>query len=428
MDVPIRHATGRNARRVRLAALGAVLALVGFAAYRAVTPGDSAEPRSSDPIAELQRRLDAGDAALRFEARHGYLRSLLDALGVPVESQMLVYSKTSLQRRRIHPGNPRAIYFNDDVAVAWVPGGFIEIAAFDPERGAQFWVLEQSERASPDFSRDERCAGCHRSNEALGTNGFLIRSIPTSIGGDTLPWLGNAVPDHGTPMAERFGGWYVTGDPGTIRHLGNLQLLDPRAAALPPAAPAVLEQLGGGLDTSKYPSPYSDVVALLVFEHQIRVMNLLLRLREESGTASAGDSDASGADSSGPYGASPDEPSFDELVDDTVDYMLFVDEAELGAVRGTSGFAERFSALGPRRYPLSYMIQSAAFDGLPAIARDAVYARLWQVLSGVDSDPRYARLGRADREAIIEILVDRQAGLPGFFNLEEVSRDGPTRL
>ena len=107
-----------------------------------------------------------------------------------------------------------------------------------------------------------------------------------------------------------------------------------------------------------------------------------------------------------------------------MDYLLFVDEARLPApVKGASGFAERFSALGPRdrrgrslreldlqtrvlKYPCSYMIYSPAFDALPAESKTAIYARLADVLSGKVTGERYARLAPADRQTILEILRD----------------------
>ena len=115
-----------------------------------------------------------------------------------------------------------------------------------------------------------------------------------------------------------------------------------------------------------------------------------------------------------------------------VDYMLFIDEAVTGGVEGTSGFAARFSSQGPRdrhgrsfrdldlrtrlmRYPLSYMIYSEVFDSLPATARDAIYQRLWQVLSGEDRSSRYTRITADDRRAIREILRDTKPGLPAYF-------------
>jgi len=113
---------------------------------------------------------------------------------------------------------------------------------------------------------------------------------------------------------------------------------------------------------------------------------------------------------------------------------LFVEEAPLPSrMRGTSGFAERFASQGPRdrqgrslrqldldkrlmRYPSSYMIYTQAFDSLPAEAREAIYQRMWQVLSGEDSSARYARLSLADRQAIVEILRETKPGLPAYFH------------
>jgi hypothetical protein len=118
---------------------------------------------------------------------------------------------------------------------------------------------------------------------------------------------------------------------------------------------------------------------------------------------------------------------------DLVDYLLFVDEVPLtGRVTGSSGFAEKFSAQGSRdskgrslrqldlerrlmRYPCSYMIYSDAFDALPASAKDVVYKRMWQILSGSENRAPYTRLSLADRQAIVEILRETRKGLPDYF-------------
>jgi hypothetical protein len=111
--------------------------------------------------------------------------------------------------------------------------------------------------------------------------------------------------------------------------------------------------------------------------------------------------------------------------------MLFVGEARLDNVSGTSGFAERFSARGPRdskgrslrdfdlqqrlmRYPCSYMVYSAAFDALPDAAREMVYRRMKRILSGEEREPRYAHLVSAGG-TIIEILRATKRDLPPWF-------------
>src|SRR3974377_28531 len=66
----------------------------------------------TDPVEQLNRKIDAGEAALEKQPVTGYLRSVLNALNIPVESQIMVFSRTSLQERIIYPTNPRTIYSN----------------------------------------------------------------------------------------------------------------------------------------------------------------------------------------------------------------------------------------------------------------------------------------------------------------------------
>jgi hypothetical protein len=343
------------------------------------------------------------------------LPALLGELRVPVESQLLVYSKTSLQQRLIAPDRPRALYFNDTLAIGAVHDGFIEIAVQDDKQGAVFYTVERS-GGKPVVQRRGECLGCHYSLATLGVPGFFARSNPTAVDGRTLPWLGNLTVDHSTPLAERWGGWYVTGDVGAQSHFGNLLIADNRAEELPPLPAAVLAQLPPQL-ASGYLTPYSDAVAHLVFEHQLQMMNVLTRVGWDFRVALAEGRPLT---------------TLERTIQDAVDYLLFVDEAKLEPVRGTSGFAELFALQGPHdargrslreleldgrlmRYPLSYMIYSRAFDALPDEARAAMYQRLWDVLSGAVADERYARLMPADRQAIIEILVSTKSGLPEYF-------------
>ena len=372
----------------------------------------------TDQITELNARLQSGRANLAFENRTGYLRPLLDALHIPVESQLAVFSKTSLQRDRITPSNPRTIFFNDSMAVAWMRGGFIEVAVHDPQQGAVFYLLEQVWTPVPRLTRDNGCLGCHYAAITLGVPGFLANSIPSGTDGKTMPWLGNYVTDHRSPLEERWAGWYVTGRVGASRHLGNAPISDKNADDLTILdANLNVPTLSPRFDTSAYLSPHSDVVALLVFDHQVRMMNLLTRIGWEARVlAHEGRSvDAAAA-------------ALREAAAEVVDYMLFVDEARLNGIRGSSGFAKTFSAQGPRdskgrslrdldletrllRYPCSYLIYSAAFDQLPSSAKQAIYARMWNVLSGRERAARYARLSTADRQAVVEILRETKIDL-----------------
>jgi hypothetical protein len=361
-----------------------------------------------DVVSNLKRKIEDGKIQLQFDAGRGYLPSLLQALNVPVESQMAVFSKTSLQSPRIEPANPRTIFFNDSVSVAWMHGGFIELAAQDPEQGAIFYTLEQQRWPQPSLIRRDDCLRCHRSDLSLGVPGMILRSFYTLPDGAPKLILGGFTTDHRSPFEERWGGWYVTGTMAHGRHMGNAVLADPDnpESMVAPQTPAAM----------------SDIVALLVFDHQMYMTNLITRVGWEVRCAL--------------YDKTPNRTLREllrESAAELVDYLLFIDEASLpGAVQGASGFAEKFSAEGPfdsrgrslrqldlhtrmMRYPCSYMIYSQAFDRLPEQARSAIYRRMWQVLSGAEKGSRYARLPLADRQAIVEILRETKPGLPSYF-------------
>ncbi len=377
----------------------------------------ASRPRT-DAIARLSAALEAGTLRLQFDERSGYLRSLLKALDVDADSQIAVFSKTSLQAPFISPRNPRAIYFNDQVTVAWPRGGFIEIAAQDRTQGTAFYMLEQRDTAVPRFEQPGNCLTCHVSYATLNVPGLLVRSVATAPDGRGLPFLANGTDDHRTPFAERWAGWFVTGQTSGIAHLGNATVTSRDAALVPAATP--LESMAARIDATGYLSPHSDVAALLVFNHQAHMQNLLTRIGWQTRVALA-DKDRDAARTIASAAA------------DVVDYMLFVDEPPLPApAKGASGFAERFSTLGPRdragrslhqldlqtrllKYPCSYMIYSEVFEALPAEAKEAIYARLGQVLSGAEIAPRYRRLSSSDRQAITEILRDTKPGIPPSF-------------
>jgi hypothetical protein len=390
---------------------------------------------AQDVVANLENQVEQGTVRLEFDAEKGYLLSVLRALHVPIESQMAVFSKTSLQADRIEPTNPRTIFFNDSVSVAWVHGGFIELAAQDPQQGVIFYTLEQQRVDQPYFTRRDDCLRCHHSELSLDVPGMIVRSFHTLPDGRPKLILGGFSTDHRSPFEERWGGWYVTGRMPFARHMGNALLTDPdHPESMISDQTLHVTSLEGKFDTRHYLAPHSDIVALLVFDHQMYMTNLLTRVGWEVRRAI--------------YEHTPNR-EFNALLRDgareLVDYLLFIDEAPLpGPVEGSSGFAEKFEAQGPwdsqkrslrqfdlrkrlLRYPCSYMIYSQAFDGLPDPARDAIYRRMWQVLSGQESASRYARLSGADREAMVEILCDTKKGLPDYFGNARV-RAGPGHL
>jgi hypothetical protein len=117
----------------------------------------------SDPVAKLQKQIDRGEVKLSYEPQHGYLRSVLETLEVPISSQTLVFSKTSFQYKKILPQTPRALYFNDDVYVGQVhQGKVLEFVSFDPMQGAIFYILDEQKAEHPVFERAELdCTQCH---------------------------------------------------------------------------------------------------------------------------------------------------------------------------------------------------------------------------------------------------------------------------
>ena len=383
-------------------------------------------PRN-DAVSALNRAVQAGEIELAFEPTTGYLRAVLDALDIPIESQVTVFSETSFQARWVNPENPRAIFFNDTVAVGWVRGAAVlEVASLDPTQGVLFFSIDQQPAERPDIRRNNQCLACHLSWDTLGVPGLTTLStlpMPDDPNAYAIGW----VTDHRIPLADRWGSWYVTGAPPMLRHLGNTT--EPMTYVPgPDADPApVLDTLEELFDLNGYPTPYSDIVALLVLEHRTHMTNLLVRMGWEARVA------AYEAERAAQPAATAAAARVQDAATELVDYLLFVYEAPLPpGIRSTSGFAEQFSAQGPfddqgrslhqldldgrlLRYPCSFLIHTDAFDALPERAKDAVYRRMWEVLSGQADDDRYTHLTPDDRRAVVEILQDTKPDLPEYF-------------
>ena len=374
-------------------------------------------------ISELNGKLHEGRVRLEFAGVSGYLRSTLEALHVPIESQLVVFSKTSLQQRIISPNNPRTIFFGDSVAVAWVRGEpFVEIAAEDAQQGVIFYTLDQRATDQPVFVRGDSCLQCHEDFATLDVPGMLVRSVFPAADGTARRPLGEFVTDQRSPFRERWGGWFVTGKSGGLRHMGNLTFTSSEDGAPLPNS-ADLDSLAGKFETSAYLSPYSDIAALLVFNHQMRMINLFTRAAWEVRLAEYQEQSKNTA-------------LVRDAAREIVDYMLYIGETPLaGRIQGTSGFAEKFSAEGPRdrrgrslrqfdlerrlmRYPCSYMIYSPAFDALPPSLKEAVYRRLWDILSGEERSSKYGGLSAVDRQAVLEILRETKKALPEYFRAD----------
>lgn len=381
---------------------------------------------TADPVTRLGEAVQRGDVELVFDDTTGYLHSILTALNVPIESQVTVFSQTSFQADRISPANPRAIYFNDTVAVGWVRGGdVLEIASLDPTQGVLFHSIDQEPAERPTIARNDRCLACHLSWDTLGVPGLVtLNTLP--MPDDPNAYAVGWTTDHRSPLADRWGSWYVTGAPLALSHLGNTTEPMEYVPGGPSEPAPALATLDGLFDLSGYPTPYSDIVAMLVLEHRNHMTNLLVRIGWEARVASHTPPASE---------RQPQDPDIDlaETAEELVDYLLFIDEAPLPAgLTSTSGFEEQFSGQGPfdsqhrslhqldldgrlLRYPCSPLIYAEAFDALPAEALGAVYNRMWVVLSGAASEPRYERLSREDRTAIVEILRETKTNLPAYF-------------
>ncbi len=380
----------------------------------------------TDPVARLQKQLDSGEATLAHDDKHGYLEALLKTLGIPVSSQMLVFSKTSFQRDLIAPWKPRALYFNSDVYIGWVQGGeVLEVASIDKQLGPVFYTLDQDKVIKPKFVRQtDSCLQCHESNATQNAPGLLMRSVFPDAAGMPLFSAGTFRTTDSSPWPQRWGGWYVTGSHGSMRHMGNTIVRkdgDPDQLDLEPGAN--LAKLAAKLDTSAYLAEGSDVVALMVLAHQTEIHNLITRANYETRIAIRDQAAMNQA-----LGEKPDHVfestgrRVKSACEPLVRAMLFCEAQPLGdQVTGSSNFAKEFSATGPRhpsgrslreldlkhrlfKYPCSFLIYSEQFASLPALAKNFIYKRLAEILSGQETDKDFAYLTPDDRKAIREIL------------------------
>lgn len=397
------------------------------------TPIEYSRSTPENAVTQLQSRIKRGEVELKYEEDFGYLRSLLQALEIPEESQMLVFSKTSLQRNRIAPETPRAIYFNDDLYLGYCHNGdALEVSVADPKLGAVFYTLDQREQKSPFLLREtDNCLSCHGGSQTDNIPGHLVRSVFTNERGLPLLSEGSHRVDHTTPFSDRWGGWYVSGTHGSQSHLGNLIVREePLQRPVNNAAGQNVTDLSGFVPHGRYLTEHSDIVALMVLEHQVLVHNRMTRAGFSARQALHYEADINRALGEA-EGTRRDSTTsrIRNAGNKLIAALLFVDEAPLTApVAGTSEFAETFSKRGPRdsqgrslrdfdlktrmfRYPCSFLIYSPSYDGLPLAMRQYVGETLRQILTAEEPDPAYAHLSPEDRRAIFEILSETKPDL-----------------
>ncbi len=395
----------------------------------------------SDPVALLQKQLDNGQAKLTYEEDHGYLKSVLDLLKVPVDSQSLVFSKTSFQYSKISPDHPRALYYNDDVYVGSVHGGkAVEIVSFDPMQGAIFYLLDEHQADKPVFQRAELdCTQCHIAAGTRGIPGVLLRSVYPLKPGTLTPRAPSFITDQTSALKDRWGGWYVSGKlaKGTM---ANAVVVTPPPDTEDDVTPPLprLEKLAQPFDAATYLNGgNSDAVVLLVLAHQTQMHNLitLTNYQTRLGLYALEQSGKRGHDDAAPVFEALPEATQQQIAkpaEQLLRYLLFVGETPLGGARETIGasvFATEFAKRGPRdskgrslrdfdlrdrifQYPCSYLIYSSAFDALPEPAKGYVWRRLLEILSGEDKSAEFAGLSARDRQAILSILLETKPSLP----------------
>jgi hypothetical protein len=383
-----------------------------------------------DPVAVLQRRIENRKVTLKFEKSRGYLKSLLEALRIPWSSQGLVFSKTSSQADWTSPRTPRALYFNDNVYVAWTPEApQIDLISMEPKKGPIFYVLSQKPQGSPTFVRQTDCRLCHQGGKTMFWPGLVAKSVHTTIDGKPVSREVAFSLGHETPISFRWGGWYVTGalhGAGKGSHLGNTFTADPEhPGQVDRSLGNDVKDLKGAIDSARYLSASSDVVALLVFEHQTRMHNLLTQANYETRLALDREANQAGAAMSESVRLSDESRArIEQAGERLLEYMLFRREAPLdGAVQGTTRFFSEFARGGPRdsrgrslrelqlktrlfRYPCSYLVYSPAFDGLPEEMRNYLWMRLEQILTGRERNEPYGSMTESERAAVLEILRD----------------------
>lgn len=390
-------------------------------------PIDYSNSTSHDAIAKLASGFESESEPWQWDDQKGWLPELLKRLKVPDSSQTLVFSKTSLQIRHISPENPRALYFSDDVYLGWVPGGdLIELSAVDPQIGPVFYSIEQKRSTRPKIERDQqRCMTCHATSKTQGVPGYLVRSVFPGADGHPLYNLGTITTDHTSALEDRFGGWYVTGTHGDIRHRGNVIANPLLERVFDRDQGANLLDVPTRAAIQRYPTNTSDIVALMVLEHQTQVHNFLTRANYETRLALNYQRTMNEA-----LDRSPDEPSdstnrrIASAAEDLLKCLLLSGEAYLESpIAGNSEFVTEYERLGRidsqgrslrqldlnqrlYRYSCSPLIYSESFTSLPDEVLVVIRKRLNEILSDADQSDEFQHLSASDRAALREILAE----------------------
>jgi hypothetical protein len=390
-------------------------------------PIDYFSPTTDDAVSRLQQKIDSGQLTLNADGERGYLNAVLQALNVPVSSQLLVFSKTARVPRLVTPRTPRAIFFNDEVAVAWIPESReLELTAIDPAKGANFYTLSQPLRgpdktgtgrddsetrpkaaASVRFERRDRCLACHAGRSSLDVPGLLLRAFQTD--GDGNPLFGYSQVTHAPAYGRRWGGWYVTGAPSDLIHRGNLvSRNDNEQHKLTPGFRSELTDLSELFEVEDWPTNSSDIVAHLAFAHQMHGLNLLIRVGTEARVGRMSDAE----DRLIRYLTFADEPSLPVPIDRAG--SEFTAWFEQQSPLDSKGRSLRQCDLQTRflRHRLSWLVYHAYFQALPKPTRARLLSRLWSGLTESPPPSDFQHLPAEEKSAIVEIVRTTVPELP----------------
>ncbi|MFT5292255.1 MAG: hypothetical protein ACI8QS_000356 [Planctomycetota bacterium] len=407
-------------------------------------PVNYGSPERDDAVARLMQAMDSGKADMQWDEERGWLPALLTAFDVEASSQVLVFSKTSLQNNRISPRSPRAIYFGESAYFAWIPGApIMEVTTMDPVQGPTFYSLAQKPGVPTFTRRDNECLSCHGSSSTRHWPGNLVRSVHPDPRGFPILRSGTHLTTAASPLEERWGGWYVTGTHGDQRHMGNVtvekvdrDVVRGEEERIDVNAGANVTDLSRHFNTNTYLTPHSDIIALMVMEHQAETHNMIARGSYKGRIAGAHQSVMNGilGDPEGHVSEST-QRRFERAAQDIVDQILFRTELQLTQpITGTSTFTDDFARGAPRdskgrslfdfdlgkrlfTYPCSYLVYSEAFDHLPTPVLEEVWAELWEILHGREVSRDFPDLSSEDRTNILEILLETKEGLPASWRL-----------
>lgn len=388
--------------------------------------------KPQDPMSLLMEKIDAGEVTITEENGKPLVERLLRELKLDKDTQVLVFSKTSLQKRAVSYRNPRAIYFNESVYLGWMPNGRVEVASFDPEIGPLFYFQRQlDDTRSRLFVRTRSCLGCHAGNATNFIPGSLGRSVYPDRTGRVLKGIEDyRRSGHHIPLQDRYGGWFVSGQHGKMRHMGNsIATREDGQVTIDRKRFANLEKLDQFFPTDSYLAPGSDIAALLVFDHQVtmhhRLVEATYRARQALFDSKLDPMETDVAK----LAAGRSIREFTEGVDKVIDYMLFREEIALPKVSCDANFRRAFTAnkrtdkggnslkdlrLDGRifEHRCSFMIYSPSFEHMPPMLRGAIYDRLHQILTAQAPVKGFEHLGAEERTRIFEILRETKKDLP----------------